>query len=173
MLSLGYRRYAIQAGDWGAALARHMARLYPSNVVALHLNFCPAPPPLLSPPWISWAFKLVPNPVYSICSALTPAVVAQTVQTIREYPRWRSRSFYTQEPTLQTILGHALLGFPAPLSKQDRQKVQKSIQFTTTGSAYAYMQGSRPSTLGLVLQSDPGALLAWIGEKMIEWTDEE
>jgi len=173
MLSLGYRRYAIQAGDWGAALARQMSKLYPHSVTAVHLNFCPSPPPLLNPPLISWAFKMIPSPIYSLCSALTPSFVYNSLQTIREYPRWKSRSSYTLDPTIWTTLGHVFLGLPAPLSKEDRAKVKKSLNFMLSGSAYAAMQGTRPSTLGLVLQSDPGALLAWICEKMLEWTDEE
>jgi hypothetical protein len=174
MLSLGYgNRYAIQAGDFGSALARHMCRMYPNSIAAVHLNFCPAAPPLLSPPLISWAFKLVPQPVCSLCRAVTPALVSQTLQTIREYPRWRSRIAYTREPTIWTYLGHILLGLPAPLNKQDRARVSKSVAFATSGSAYASFHGTRPSTIGLVLSADPGALLAWIGDKMIEWTDEE
>lgn len=173
MLALGYRRYAIQAGDWASALARQMARLYPQSVVALHLNFCPAPPPLLSPPLIDWACKLVPSRVVSIACALTPTMVLQTIESIRTYPRWRARAVYTQDPGLLTLLGHLVLGLPAPLSKIDRAKVHKTMTFITSGSAYAAMQATRPSTLGHVLQSDPGALLAWIGEKMLEWTDEE
>jgi pimeloyl-ACP methyl ester carboxylesterase len=173
MLSLGYRRYAIQGGDWGAALARHMCRLFPSNVAALHLNFCPSAPPLLNPPLVSWIFKLIPSPIYSIACALTPSFLSQTIQTVREYPRWKSRITYTKDPTIWTTLGHALLGLPAPLNFQDRAKVVKSIEFMSSGSAYAAMQGTKPSTLALVLQSDPGALLAWIAEKMYAWTDEE
>lgn len=173
MLSLGYQRYAIQAGDWSSTLARQMARLYPSNVAAIHLNFCPAPPPLLEPPLISWMSKLVPSPVRSIACALTPSFVSQTLNTISRYPRWKSRLSYTQNPTVWTLLGYIFLGLPAPLGELDRAKVLKTNNFLTTGCGYSAMQGTRPSTLGLVLQSDPGALLAWIREKMLEWTDEE
>lgn len=173
MLSLGYKRYAIQAGDWASSLARQMARLFPSNVAALHLNFCPAPPPLLSPPLISWAFRLVPSPIYAVASALTPSFVSQILDSLHTYPRWRSRLSYTQDPTLWNHFCHILFGLPAPLSKMDRAKVLKTFNFISTGGGYSAMHGTRPATLGHVLQSDPGALLAWIGEKMLEWTDEE
>lgn len=173
MLSLGYKRYAIQAGDWGSAVLRHMAAMYPFNVAAVHLNFCPSPPPLLSPPLFNLARRFVPSRVASLGYALTPTFVSTSLQYLREYPRRLDRKTYTQEPTFTTILSHVLLGTPPPLSKQDRAKVQRTIDFMATGSAYAAMQGSRPSTLGLVLQSDPGALLAWIGEKLLQWTDQE
>lgn len=41
------------------------------------------------------------------------------------------------------------------------------------GTAYAQEHGTRPGTIGLVLSSSPLALLAWIGEKYLEWTDED
>lgn len=173
MLSLGYRRYAIQAGDWGSAVARTMAKLYPRNVTAIHLNFCPSPPPLLNPPLLQYISRLIASPIYSVASALTPSVVSQTIQTIREYPRWIDRKRYLYEPGILTIAGHVLLGLPPPLSKIDLGKVRRGLDFMTSGSAYAAMQGTRPSTLGLALQSDPGALLAWVGEKLLQWTDEE
>ena len=46
MRELGYERYGVQGGDWGAIVATRLARLHPGAVAALHLNF-PArlPPP--------------------------------------------------------------------------------------------------------------------------------
>lgn len=41
------------------------------------------------------------------------------------------------------------------------------------GTAYAQEHGTRPGTIGLVLSTSPLALLAWIGEKYLEWTDED
>ena len=35
---LGYRRYAVQGGDWGALVASAIALTYPESVVGLHLN---------------------------------------------------------------------------------------------------------------------------------------
>lgn len=42
-----------------------------------------------------------------------------------------------------------------------------------SGTAYAQEHGTRPGTIGLVLSSSPLALLAWIGEKYLEWTDDD
>ncbi|KAK5418788.1 hypothetical protein LTR06_002538 [Exophiala xenobiotica] len=44
--------------------------------------------------------------------------------------------------------------------------------FYTTGNAYAREHATRPATIGFALSASPLALLAWIGEKFIEWTDE-
>jgi microsomal epoxide hydrolase len=39
--------------------------------------------------------------------------------------------------------------------------VEELNAFITTGLAYAIEQGTRPSTIGLVLSTNPMALLAW------------
>lgn len=46
-------------------------------------------------------------------------------------------------------------------------------QFRDNGSAYMQEHGTRTATIGLVLSSSPLAMLAWIGEKFLEWTDED
>lgn len=40
-------------------------------------------------------------------------------------------------------------------------------------SAYALEHGTRTSTIGHALSASPLALLAWIGEKFLEWSDED
>ena len=50
---LGYRRYAVQGGDWGAPIAARMAFDSPASVVALHMNtpaLMPPPADLAQPP---------------------------------------------------------------------------------------------------------------------------
>ncbi|OQO95028.1 epoxide hydrolase [Saccharomonospora piscinae] len=43
MHGLGYRRYGVQGGDWGAAISRLVAELAPDDVVGVHLNYLPTP----------------------------------------------------------------------------------------------------------------------------------
>lgn len=38
MERLGYSRYAIAGGDWGAAINRHLANNYPDRLIAMHSN---------------------------------------------------------------------------------------------------------------------------------------
>ncbi|SEG80789.1 Pimeloyl-ACP methyl ester carboxylesterase [Actinacidiphila yanglinensis] len=38
---LGYRRYGVQGGDWGAAISRELGRSRPEQVVGVHLNLLP------------------------------------------------------------------------------------------------------------------------------------
>lgn len=59
---------------------------------------------------------------------------------------------------------------PAPAPKEnkwdgvneaEKEAVPRGETFSKTGSAYANMHGTRPATIGLVLSSNPIALLAW------------
>ena len=59
------------------------------------------------------------------------------------------------------------------LTAFEQECLQRCTEFDTTGYAYAIEQGTRPSTLGLALASNPIALLAWIGEKFLTWSDVE
>ena len=43
--ALGYRRYVVQGGDWGGAIAARMGSAHADHVGAIHLNFVVAPPP--------------------------------------------------------------------------------------------------------------------------------
>ncbi|KAF8324162.1 epoxide hydrolase-like protein [Cantharellus anzutake] len=58
-----------------------------------------------------------------------------------------------------------------PLTPADEERFKVSQKFRMTGLAYAMEHATRPSTIGHVLSSNPIALLAWIGEKLIEWSD--
>lgn len=45
MEQLGYEKYAIAGGDWGAIINRHMANTFPDKLIALHSNMLLAAPP--------------------------------------------------------------------------------------------------------------------------------
>jgi hypothetical protein len=59
------------------------------------------------------------------------------------------------------------------LSSSQQEAVQRAAQWRKTGVAYAIEQGTRPSTIGYILSSNPLAELAWIGEKFLEWSDQD
>jgi pimeloyl-ACP methyl ester carboxylesterase len=51
MQRLGYDRYGLQGGDWGAGISSWLARRHPTRVVGLHLNYIPGSyQPALNPP---------------------------------------------------------------------------------------------------------------------------
>ncbi|CBX97648.1 similar to epoxide hydrolase [Plenodomus lingam JN3] len=59
------------------------------------------------------------------------------------------------------------------LSPLEKKALDRAATWRASGTAYAQEHGSRPNTIGAVLSSSPLALLAWIGEKFLEWTDED
>ncbi|OCK85894.1 putative epoxide hydrolase [Lepidopterella palustris CBS 459.81] len=59
----------------------------------------------------------------------------------------------------------------AEITQSEKEGLARMKGFYDHGRAYALEHGTRPSTIGHVLSSSPLALLAWIGEKFLEWTD--
>ena len=45
MSVLGYERYGVQGGDWGAIIAAKLGAAYPERVAGVHVNYLVAPPP--------------------------------------------------------------------------------------------------------------------------------
>ncbi|XP_055839475.1 juvenile hormone epoxide hydrolase 2-like [Episyrphus balteatus] len=40
MLRLGYKKFIVHGGDWGAVIGSHMATIFPENVIGYHTNLC-------------------------------------------------------------------------------------------------------------------------------------
>jgi microsomal epoxide hydrolase len=55
----------------------------------------------------------------------------------------------------------------------ERKGIEQMEYFAKLGSAYAYEQSTRAATISFALSSTPLALLAWVGEKFLEWQDSE
>lgn len=72
---------------------------------------------------------------------------------------------FSKHPLL--YLQHAL----TPYSAADRAGFERSNWFLTEGSGYRTIQGTKPQTTGYGLHDSPVALLAWIYEKLHDWTD--
>ncbi|THY26078.1 alpha/beta-hydrolase [Aureobasidium pullulans] len=58
-------------------------------------------------------------------------------------------------------------------SATEEEGLQRGREFLRTSSSYAVQHATKPSTIGFVLSSNPVALLAWIGEKYLAWTEED
>ncbi|KAL7923104.1 Alpha/Beta hydrolase protein [Trichoderma austrokoningii] len=58
------------------------------------------------------------------------------------------------------------------VSAQEAQEMKRIETWAQTGLAFVLEHGTRPSTAGLAISSNPLALLAWIGEKLLEWPDQ-
>jgi pimeloyl-ACP methyl ester carboxylesterase len=84
--------------------------------------------------------------------------------------------------TLRAFHNNLLVGRPpskwtqpllywTPLSAEEKRGLQRSEWFEKTGSGYFRIQTTKPQTLGYGLADSPVGLLAWIYEKLVEWTD--
>jgi microsomal epoxide hydrolase len=59
------------------------------------------------------------------------------------------------------------------MTKLEKEALGRAKTWGERGMAYSQEHGTRPSTIASVLMSNPLAVLAWIGEKFLEWTDED
>ncbi|KAJ5623258.1 hypothetical protein N7490_011863 [Penicillium lividum] len=57
------------------------------------------------------------------------------------------------------------------LSDAEKRGIERQSKFRMLDFAYGIEHGTRPSTIGHVVSTSPMALLAWIGEKFMEWVD--
>ncbi|RFU33849.1 hypothetical protein B7463_g2486, partial [Scytalidium lignicola] len=58
------------------------------------------------------------------------------------------------------------------ISDIEKSGLDRAKLFTSFGTGYLVEQGTRPSTIGNALSTNPLALLTWIGEKFVHWVDE-
>ncbi|KAI9812742.1 MAG: hypothetical protein M1827_004498 [Pycnora praestabilis] len=72
---------------------------------------------------------------------------------------------FSSNPLL--ALEHAI----TPYSERDKKGLARSQWFLREGSGYREEQSTKPQTLGYALHDSPVALLAWIYEKLHDWTD--
>ncbi|CRL18347.1 Epoxide hydrolase [Penicillium camemberti] len=72
---------------------------------------------------------------------------------------------FTDNPWL--ALQHALL----PYNDREKSGRERSKWFELEGYGYNQIQSTKPQTIGAALEDSPVALLAWIYEKLHDWTD--
>ncbi|KAI3318402.1 alpha/beta-hydrolase [Xylariaceae sp. AK1471] len=68
---------------------------------------------------------------------------------------------------VRTMVSALVTGF----SEKDKKGFERSKWFKDEGSGYFSVQSTKPQTLGYALSDSPVALLAWIYEKLVDWTD--
>lgn len=88
------------------------------------------------------------------------SVLASHINMIRASP-----PSFTSQPAL--ALQHAL----TPYTPSEQKGLQRSEWFTSQGQAYRLLQATKPQTLSYAFADSPVALLAWIYEKLVDWTD--
>ena len=72
------------------------------------------------------------------------------------------------------FLSHPILAIKhalTPYNQRERDGPSRNKWMLTQGSGYRHQQGTKPQTLGYALADSPIGLLAWIYEKLHDWTD--
>lgn len=59
-----------------------------------------------------------------------------------------------------------------PYSERDKAGLARTAWFVNEGTGYRHTQSTKPQTLGYSLADSPVGLLAWIYEKLHDWTDD-
>jgi pimeloyl-ACP methyl ester carboxylesterase len=75
-----------------------------------------------------------------------------------------------------SLFKHPLLAIEStlkPWTQRERQGLARMQWFDKEGSAYNQVHATKPQTVGYGLSDSPVALLAWIYEKLHDWTDAE
>jgi pimeloyl-ACP methyl ester carboxylesterase len=81
------------------------------------------------------------------------------------YVRVEDPPSFTSNPLL--YLRHAVTAY----TDQEKAGLRRTAWFRKEGYGYNLEQSTKPATLGFGLQDSPVALLAWIYEKLHDWTD--
>ncbi|KAJ3504689.1 hypothetical protein NLJ89_g7803 [Agrocybe chaxingu] len=135
-----------QGGDWGYLITKTIARVYGrEHCKAWHTNMQTY---VLSRQFQTSATRSDPSSPYlliSIQSAAPPHPI--------------------YSPLL--FLSHLLLGY----TPAEKEGLKRTRWFVEKGSGYFREQATQPQTLGYSLADSPAGLLAWIYEKLVNWTD--
>ncbi|KAF9530635.1 alpha/beta-hydrolase [Crepidotus variabilis] len=58
-----------------------------------------------------------------------------------------------------------------PTNEDEKAAKERSDWFDTEGRGYGHLQGTQPQTPGYALADSPVGLLAWVYEKLVNWSD--
>lgn len=157
MLSLGYEEYVTQGGDWG-----HLVRRPQRHVLGgTYLNKTPFRS------LVSWPVNMdisTSKRGTQICQCAFCCSQLLTINLIINLTRASPPKLLLNP--YQYIV-HAL----TPYTAEERTGLQRGVHFRATGQGYFHEQSTQPQTLGYSLADSPVGLLAWIYEKLVNWTD--
>lgn len=75
-------------------------------------------------------------------------------------------------PTVSGAAWYGIYKLLGLFSKQENEGISRLMWYLKEGSGYLSIQGTKPLTLGYSLADSPVGLLAWVYEKLTEWTDD-
>ncbi|KAL6300107.1 alpha/beta-hydrolase [Sparassis latifolia] len=84
---------------------------------------------------------------------------------------WHTNSPFAGPPTLLANPLLFLSNMITPWTAAERAGLQRTMWFRKKGNGYFQEQSTQPQTIGYSLADSPVGLLAWIYEKLVNWTD--
>jgi hypothetical protein len=75
------------------------------------------------------------------------------------------------QPTAETHPKLHAQSLSTPLTEVEQKGLVRAAAFDKEGSGYYKIQSTKPMTIGYSLQDSPVGLLAWIYEKLHDWSD--
>jgi pimeloyl-ACP methyl ester carboxylesterase len=101
MRRLGYARFGLQGGDWGAAISRELGRVHPERVIGVHLNLLPGA-------------QAATEPTEEELAALGPEERERTLRSWRRWDAWSrdGAGYASLQSTRPHTLGYALTDSP-------------------------------------------------------------
>ncbi|EJD51852.1 alpha/beta-hydrolase [Auricularia subglabra TFB-10046 SS5] len=139
---LGYERFMCQGGDWGYYILRAMVSM---------------PETCHSVPLAHFNMWRAPE---SGAARWIPALAQAVPSFLDALPGWKATKDFVEETALSLFL---------TLGEMRSTKMRRN--FAATGAGYVAIQSTKPLTVGYAIQSSPLSLLAYIGEKMNQWSD--
>ncbi|KAM5341528.1 hypothetical protein ACJ41O_014559 [Fusarium nematophilum] len=112
---------------------------------------------------------------YVIQAGDAGCLVARSISKM--YGPSRCKAFHTNtpvpsEPTKETHPElHARIS-TTPLTEAEKNGLSRAADFSQEGSGYYKLQSTKPTTIGYSLRDSPVGLLAWIYEKLHDWSDD-
>ncbi|WEO99249.1 epoxide hydrolase family protein [Streptomyces sp. FXJ1.172] len=101
MRRLGYERFGLQGGDWGAAISRELGRAHPDRVIGVHLNLLPGA-------------QALTKPAEEELAALEPEERERTLRSWRRWDAWlrEDAGYAGLQATRPHTLGYGLTDSP-------------------------------------------------------------
>jgi hypothetical protein len=111
-------------------------------------------------------------------SLRTPLTVSKItrVMALKYGPKhikaWHSNVAAFPQPNLKIAPWQYVRYMLTPYTRAERDGLARTHYFRTEGIGYSKEQATQPQTIGYSLTDSPVGLLAWIYEKLINWTDD-
>ncbi|KAL8783484.1 MAG: hypothetical protein Q9213_004621, partial [Squamulea squamosa] len=143
MLKLGYIQYG-----------QSISPFPPLPILNLSEKLTPSQTVTQGGDWGTWITRTIGLLYPSACKASHINMVAASPPSITETP--------------DLAVQHSV----TPYTEAEKAGLQRSEWFQKEGSGYSNIQSTKPQTVGYALADSPVGLLAWIYEKLHDWTDE-